>query len=259
MARMGPITSRKAKLVAWLVLAGLSGRAAAGPSSFRVEQDRFPRVRQARIEAQPRLEAMFRDAGLSYPAREIFLRGFKLEGQFELWARNDKNGPFTLIHVYEICASAGVLGPKRREGDLQVPEGFYHVSGFNPRSRFHLSLRIDYPNASDRILGDRRHPGGDIFIHGSCVTIGCIPLRDGPIAEVYLAAVDARSSGQARIPVHIFPRRLGGDRQDLERQAGGRPSLRDFWLNLKEGYDHFEKYLRLPAITVDSRGRYLFH
>ena len=79
-----------------------------------------------------------------------------------------------------------------------------------------MSLKINYPNASDHILSDRRRPGGDIFIHGSCVTIGCVPLRDDPIEEIYLAAVDARTSGQARIPVHIFPGRM----QAAQTEAG---------------------------------------
>jgi murein L,D-transpeptidase YafK len=231
---------------------------ALGGGSFRAGQERFPRVRQARRAAQPRLQAMFRAAGLGYPAREIFLRVFKLEGELELWARGDVSAPFVRVRVYPVCAASGTLGPKRREGDLQVPEGFYHVSGFNPWSRFHLSLRIDYPNAADRILGGRGRPGGDIFIHGSCVTIGCVPIRDGPIEEVYLAAVDARDAGQDRIPVHLFPCRLDANWPRLERESWGRPGLLDFWRNLKAGYDAFEKERRLRRVSVDRGGRYLF-
>ena len=152
--------------------------------SFREEQNRYPRVRAARNHAQPGLEELFKNAGLTYPPRRIFLRLFKLEAECELWAASQANGQLTKIKTYAICATSGELGPKRREGDGQVPEGFYHISAFNPWSSFHLSLKIDYPNASDHILSDRRRPGGDIFIHGSCVTIGCVPLRDGPIEEI---------------------------------------------------------------------------
>jgi len=249
--------------VAWmtgtLLLVLVCLPAAQAGESFRFEQNRFFRVRRARSQAQPRLEALFRKAGLDYPAKEVLLRVFKLEEELELWARNDKNSPFTLVQLYPVCAASGTVGPKRREGDLQVPEGFYFISAFNPWSHFHLSLRVNYPNASDRILSDRRRPGGDIFIHGSCVTIGCVPLREGPIEEVYLAAVDARDAGQARIPVHIFPCRLQGSLLQLERQAWRHPGLMDFWLNLKEGYDLFEKNRRPPRISVDRRGKYLFH
>jgi murein L,D-transpeptidase YafK len=248
----------KRELLLVITLAGLIAPRTLGGASFAAEQNRYPRVRQARASAQPRLKALFRKAGLAYPAREILLRVCKLEGELELWARNGQVEPFTLVETYPVCAASGTVGPKRREGDLQVPEGFYHISGFNPWSRFHLSLRVDYPNASDRLLGDPRSPGGDIFIHGSCVTIGCIPLRDGPIEEVYLAAVDARHAGQARIPVHIFPCRLDRDWLRLERVAWRRRGLLDFWLNLKEGYDVFEKTRQLPRISIDRRGKYAF-
>ncbi|HSQ35732.1 MAG TPA: hypothetical protein VLQ89_07060, partial [Candidatus Binatia bacterium] len=120
-------------------------------------------------------------------------------------------------------------------------------------------LKIDYPNDSDHILSDRRRPGGDIFIHGSCVTIGCIPLRDGPIEEIYLAAVDARASGQARIPVHIFPYRMQASPETADRLAAADPDLRAFWQNLQQGFTYFETTHLLPKISVDSRGRYHFH
>lgn len=249
----------KRAVLTLFVLTALCGRGILSGDSFRREQQRYARVRQASGQAQPRLEALFRKAGLDYPAREVLLRVFKLEGELELWARNDKNSPFILVQLYPVCAASGTVGPKRREGDLQVPEGFYFISAFNPWSHFHLSLRVNYPNAADRILGDRRHPGGDIFIHGSCVTIGCLPLRDGPIEEVYLAAVDARDAGQAHIPVHIFPCRLDGSWLRLERESWRRPGLMDFWRNLKEGYDLFDKTHRLPKVSVDHRGKYLFH
>src|SRR5712691_1661125 len=99
-------------------------------------------------------------------------------------------------------------------GDGQVPEGFYEVSALNPWSRFLLSLKVSYPNALDRGFG---RTGGDIFIHGSCVTTGCIPIEDGPIQELYVIVADARARG-ARIEVHIFP---GRDWPRLLESAAG--------------------------------------
>lgn len=247
----------RAACVALLLGIAAGGTLAAG--AFREQQERFPRVRAARRAAQPRLEALFRAAGLDYPPREVFLRVFKMEGQLELWATNERGGPFALIKTYPVCAGSGTLGPKRRQGDLQVPEGFYQVSGFNPQSQFHLSLRVDYPNASDRVLGGAGDLGGDIFIHGSCVTIGCVPVRDGPIEEIYLAAVDCRDAGQRRIAVHIFPCRLDSGWRRLEGEAWRRPGLMEFWRNLKDGYDRFARDRRPPKVTVDRRGKYLFH
>ncbi len=256
--KRGKTSERRVLALSLALLACLFGRVQGSGATFRQEQARFPRVRAAREAAQPRLEFLFRQAGLSYPASEVFLRVLKMEKELELWARNDRGGPFILVKAYPVCASSGTVGPKRRQGDLQVPEGFYHVSGFNPWSQFHLSLRVDYPNAADRILGGVGDLGGDIFIHGSCVTIGCVPIRDESIEEVYLAAVDARSGGQARIPVHIFPCRLDGDWLKLERQAWRRPGLLDFWRNLKEGYDLFERTRRPPQVTVGRDGKYRF-
>lgn len=252
------MTARRSGMLALAALACIAGRAPAAAETFRQQQERFPRVRAARTQAQPRLEADFRRAGLDYPAAEVLLRVFKMEGELELWARNDRGAPFARVKVYAVCASSGTVGPKRRQGDLQVPEGFYRLSGFNPWSRFHLSLRVDYPNAADRVREAGGDLGGDIFIHGSCVTIGCVPIRDGPIEEVYLAAVDARSAGQALIPVHIFPCRLDGDWLRLEREAWRGPGLLDFWRNLQEGYDRFAKTRLPPRVRVDRQGKYRF-
>jgi murein L,D-transpeptidase YafK len=130
-----------------------------------------------------------------------------------------------------------------------VPEGFYRISALNPQSRFLLSLRVSYPNARDRAL---RHTGGDIFIHGSCVTIGCIPIEDGPIQELYVVAQDAHQAG-APLEVHIFPGRAW-DRL-LE---GAPPAQRDFWTTLRDGYDRFERDHVPPRVSVDGKGRYRF-
>jgi murein L,D-transpeptidase YafK len=252
-------TTRLSKTIPLLLILTAAAWATAPNSPFREAQDRYPRVRAARRQAQPRLEALFRQAGVTYPPRRIFLRIFKDEGECELWAADRDSGPLTRIKTYAVCASSGEPGPKRRQGDLQVPEGFYHVCAFNPWSNFHLSLKINYPNASDRVLGDRRDPGGDIFIHGSCVTIGCVPLRDDPIEEVYLAAVDARSCGQARIPVHIFPFRMNGSRRRQDTRVQADTGLQSFWANLHQGFDFFESRHVLPRVTIDGEGRYHFH
>jgi murein L,D-transpeptidase YafK len=176
----------------------------------------------------------------------------------ELWVSTAAGGKFELLKQYNFCASSGGLGPKRRQGDGQIPEGFYHVDRFNPASNFHLSLGINYPNQSDRTLGAAGQLGGDIFIHGGCVTIGCVPITDDGIKELYVVAVEARSAGQLAIPVHIFPTRLDdkGLRQ-LETEFAGNPALVDFWRGLKSGFDFFEAHRTLPRISADRSGRYI--
>jgi murein L,D-transpeptidase YafK len=100
---------------------------------------------------------------------------------------------------------SGAMGPKRMEGDYQVPEGFYYINEFNPNSLYHLSLGLNYPNASDRILSDSSRPGNNIYIHGNCVSTGCIPISDVPIEELYYIASNVKAQGQDFIPVHVFP------------------------------------------------------
>ena len=160
---------------------------------------------------------------------------------------------------YAVCRTSGNLGPKRREGDFQIPEGFYYIDRFNPRSNFYLSLGINYPNRSDQILGKRDEPGSDIFIHGGCVTVGCIPITDEYIKEVYWVAVQAKSNGHAKIPVHIFPTKLDARAIAQLKSVFPNDDTRiNFWQNLQIGYNWFERSRRLPTISVNQQGMYQF-
>jgi murein L,D-transpeptidase YafK len=216
------------------------------------------RVAAARKSKAPAIDQLFKAAGVAYPPGEIYLRAFKVERQLELWA-GARGKPLSLVKTYAICAESGTLGPKREEGDGQIPEGFYEVSRFQPMSSFHLALGVDYPNAADRILGTHGKLGGDIMIHGNCVTVGCIPLQDDPIEEVYLIALDARSNGQKHIPVHIFPGRLDdkvGFPALMERVGADSPLL-TFWRTLQPAYLTFEQIHRPTRFQVDPKtGQY---
>src|SRR5205814_1866910 len=173
----------------------------------------------------------------------------------EVWVKNDIKEPFQLFKTYKVCALAGTLGPKRMEKDFQVPEGFYYINEFNPKSDYYLSLGINYPNVSDRILSDSMQPGGGIYIHGSCVTVGCIPITDGQIDELYILAAHAKDAGEDFIPVHIFPIRYNVKRSAdyLKALTKDDPSLKQFALKLEDAFDYFEKYRQLPVI-MDSDG-----
>ena len=165
----------------------------------------------------------------------------------EVWIYDEIENKFRHFKTFSICATSGTLGPKRKEGDLQIPEGFYEIDRFNPVSNFHLSLGINYPNQADKKFTDAKNPGGDIFIHGSCVTVGCLPMTEEVIKEIYILAVTAKSNGQERIPVHIFPFRLSDKRiQQLSSEFENANELSMFWTDLKVGYDHFNKNKNLP-------------
>jgi murein L,D-transpeptidase YafK len=227
-------------------------------SAFALEQLRHSRVLEARLATRHTIKRLFHDRGISYPAAEVFLRIFKRERSLELWVRPADAERFELLKTYGICAMAGELGPKRRQGDNQTPEGFYAISYFNPRSDFHLSLHLDYPNRRDRATAaEGVKLGGDIFIHGGCLSEGCLAITDEGIRELYWLAVEARAVGQNRIPVHIFPARLGqADLELLQQAFSTRPELGRFWATLKNGYDFFEEHRRIPAIGVNEHGEY---
>jgi murein L,D-transpeptidase YafK len=225
---------------------------------FRTEQKKYIRVKDAYLEKEALLKQSFQLMKLSYPPKEIYIRIFKAEMILELWTRFQNSDSFQIFKEYQICAFSGEMGPKRKQGDGQIPEGFYYIDGFNPNSNFHLSLKINYPNESDRIFGTKGKLGGNICIHGNCVTIGCMPITDDGIKEVYLLAIEARTSGQRKIPVHIFPARFKDGTQALQNYKGNK-RLTDFWINLKIGYDYFDKYKRLPKINVDKNGNYIYN
>lgn len=251
--------SIKLKIISLILICFLTPRAHAFGTSFKEEQMKFPRVRTAIKEKESLMIKLFKQRKIQYPPQNIFIRCFKKKKQLELWARSSDNELFMLIKTYKFSASSGTLGPKRQQGDLQIPEGFYHIDRFNPASSFHLSLGINYPNASDRILGKKGNFGGDIFIHGSCVTIGCIPITDDMIEELYVVAVEAKSNGQRKIPVHIFPKRLDQKGFDqLLKEFDDEQKLANFWENLKVGFKIFERTRRLPKVTVNGNGEYIF-
>ncbi len=235
-------------------------KAARAKSDFAETQIENKRVLEARIEKRLELKKMFRERGLTYPAAEIFIRTFKREHTMELWVRPEASDTFVMFKAYDICALGEKPGPKRVQGDLQTPEGYYWIDDFNPRSGYHLSLGVDYPNASDKVLGAGNVLGGDIFIHGGCKTAGCLAVTDENIKEIYWLAVEARDHGQTRIPVHIFPARLTDDAlTQLVRVFEKEPELTSFWANLKPGFDFFEQNKKLPVVTVNKRGRYQYN
>jgi len=223
--------------------------------SFKDTQLRYSRVKTAYQEKEQSLRESLK-ASHADSHTTIFLRAFKREEMLEVWVKQANKNTYTLLKTYPFCTSSGVLGPKRREGDLQIPEGLYTINHFNPESNFHLSLGIDYPNASDRFRADAKHPGGNIYIHGNCVTVGCIPITDYYIKELYVLAVEARNSGQSTIPVHIFPSRLDTTGMALLQTQYTDAELLAFWKNLQSVFTDFEKTHALRETRVGKKGVY---
>ncbi|MDG2226501.1 MAG: L,D-transpeptidase family protein [Flavobacteriales bacterium] len=223
--------------------------------SFKYDQLKYPRVRAAYNENYDFIDSMFQEKSIDINKMSIFLRAIKSERKLELYANNKSDSIYILIKSYDFCFFSGELGPKREEGDMQIPEGFYHIDRFNPSSYFFLSIGISYPNISDRKLANSRDVGGDIFIHGDCVSIGCIPLTDKWIKELYVICVEAKNNGQSKIPVHLFPFRME-DYVENRLRHSSEISLLKFWDTLVDGYNYFEVKKQLPKIKTNTNGSY---
>lgn len=138
------------------------------------------------------------------PSDPIMVRIFKKESELEVWKR-DSSGSFALLKTYPMCRWSGQLGPKRREGDRQAPEGFYTVTPdlMNPRSQFHLSFNLGYPNALERAQG---FTGSALMVHGACTSSGCFAVTDDGVSEIYATAREAFAAGQKSFQVRLsFP------------------------------------------------------
>lgn len=163
------------------------------------------RIEQINENVWNRLENNLNLAGykMDYP-KEIILAAFKEEMILQVYAK-DYTG-IKLIKEYPFTASSGILGPKLKEGDKQIPEGIYHVEYLNPNSSFYLSIKVSYPNEFDKSktkFASISEMGGDIFIHGKSVTIGCIPIGDEAIEEVFLLTKEAINN---EVKIIISPR-----------------------------------------------------
>lgn len=181
----------------------------------------------------------------------VFLRLFKETRELEIWLQGIA-GDWKFLNSYSIACLSGNLGPKQREGDMQAPEGFYTVtpSQLNPASRYHLAFNIGYPNAYDL---HHQRTGSHIMVHGDEVSIGCYAMTDVLIEEIYLLVSSAIEQGQREVSVHCFPFRFTTERM---QQAQSEP-WSAFWLNLREGFDAFEKSGKPPEVLLRD-GRYVF-
>ena len=227
------------------------------PENFKENQKKYPRVQKAYGNKESGILELLNKQSIEISKLRIYLRAFKVESKIELWGKNQNETSFKLLKVYPVCRSSGALGPKRVQGDRQIPEGFYHITAFNPNSRFHLSMAINYPNKSDRILGHKDYPGNNICIHGGCLTIGCLPITNDLIEELYIFCLEAKNNGQEKIPVTIFPAELDRVKYEvLMAKHANDPDKTALWKELKQCFDIFNKTKSLPKIQFLDTGRH---
>jgi murein L,D-transpeptidase YafK len=182
----------------------------------------------------------------------ILIRAYKKEAELEIWKMR-ADGSYTHLKTYPMCRWSGQLGPKKREGDRQVPEGFYTVTPgqMNPNSQYYLAFNVGYPNALDRAKG---YTGGAIMVHGACASAGCFSMTDEQMGEIYAIAREAFAGGQRAIQMQTMPFRMTAENLAKHRLD---PNM-SFWREIKEGYDHFEVTKREPQVAFCGR-RYVFN
>ncbi len=222
-----------------------------------VAPDRIERQRRAAVGELPlpgtpdlgHLDERLAAADLALGA-PVLLRVFKAESELEVWMR--KGDAYVLFATYPICHWSGTLGPKLHEGDKQSPEGFYTITRrqLHRFGRWHRALNIGYPNALDK---SEARTGSYILVHGGCSSVGCFAMTNGVIEEIFRLVESALKNGQTHVPVHIFPFRMTD--ANLARYEGS--EWREFWANLREGYDIFERTKRPPRVSVCDK-RYFF-
>ncbi|MBN1474127.1 MAG: murein L,D-transpeptidase [Syntrophaceae bacterium] len=209
------------------------------------------RSKEAIKRVKPHLTQELQENGFQYGS-PVFIRIFKQSNALEVWVKKGKN--FELFNNYWICTYGfRGLGPKEKQGDGKAPEGFYSIypKSLNPSSNYHLAFNLGYPNEYDRA---HKRTGSALMIHGDCVSIGCYAMTDKTIEELYALADGAFRNGQKAISVHIFPFRM--TEEHMNRYADSKNI--NFWRNLKEGHDYFEKAKNPPRVSVINK-KYTFN
>ncbi len=224
---------------------------------FKEKQKQYTRVKGAYKAKEKLLQAELHKIGYELSEIEVFIRAFKKEAILEVFVKKIEDKQYHYFKTYDFCSNSGNLGPKRIEGDAQIPEGFYQIEGYNPYSQFHLSLRVNYPNDADLILSNKNYPGSEVYVQGDCVTIGCIPITDDKIKELYLLSVESKNNSERPISIHIFPFYLSD--KNINNAILKDKNLKihhKFWKELQSGFDFFEKNKTLPKISVNQTGQY---
>ncbi|KAB1073947.1 L,D-transpeptidase family protein [Methylobacterium planeticum] len=235
-----PFTARDLRLaclVLFLALPGFAGGA---------------RAQNAKAEAPIPAATLAAMAAKGVTAQSpVLFRAYKRESEIEVWKKNG-TGRYVYIKTFPICRWSGQLGPKRKNGDRQTPEGFYMVPKrqMNPNSRYYLSFDVGYPNAYDRAHGGT---GSAVMVHGVCSSMGCFAMTDQSVGEIYAIARDALNAGQPAFQFQAYPFHMTAANMARQRTD---PNIA-FWRQLKEGSDRFEATGDELQVGVEA-GRYVF-
>ena len=227
--------------------------------TFLKNQLEFKRVKDAYLTYHESISNKLESLNINLLNLEILIIAYKSEKRLELYAGNSGQ-KMDLYKTYKVCAQSGEIGPKNQSGDNQTPEGYYYIDRFNPSSNFHLSLGLNYPNQADKIRSNATDMGGDIFIHGNCVSIGCLAMTDEVIKEIYTLAILARNARQLKIPVIIAPFDFNlSDNQNFIKKPAFKQHSSYFglWTKINEGISTFHTNKQLPKFKIGKAGSYI--
>lgn len=209
-----------------------------------------PALAKANTPVPASTTVAMRDRGMATNA-PILVRVFKRESELEVWKQR-RDGRYALLKTFPVCRWSGRLGPKRKNGDRQSPEGFYDITPklMNPKSSYHLSFDTGFPNAYDRANG---YTGSYLMVHGVCSSMGCYAMTNDGVEEIFALMRDAFRGGQQAVQFQAYPFRMNA--RNMARMRDD-PEI-DFWRQLKSGYDRFDATSLPPAVRVSGK-RYAF-
>ena len=201
-------------------------------------QDNSFTTTEENLTSEQKLKHHLADSDFIVYPKKLTIIGLKHEKRLEVWGEQQDSKKYVKIATYPFTAFSGILSPKLKEGDRQIPEGIYKISYLNPNSKFHLSMRINYPNEFDKKMAKkegRTNLGGDIMIHGSNRTIGCIPIGDEKIEELYFLA---QKVGIQNINVILSP--VDFRQIDVKIKSNKHPWISKLYKEIKEKMKPFQ-------------------
>jgi murein L,D-transpeptidase YafK len=224
-----------------------------------INQELFNHYLNSNNESQ--LPYLVQNKSLNYRDIDILFIAYKSELEFQVWAKKKySNSAYTLIKSFPITNSTvAKLGPKSKFGDSLTPEGIYSVTFYSSLrwSDFYLAFRISYPNKLDHSRRSywniRGEPGGDINIHGCCISIGCIPLGNPVIEEIFFLTRTNQING-SNISIMIFPFKFD-NKASLNKYYGyfrNKTKILEFWNSLGDCYNYFKTYHKIPEINLNQ-------
>jgi murein L,D-transpeptidase YafK len=244
-----PKVLKKTGLISYFLLITFNNHAA-----FLDDQLAYSMVKTAYTEKLPVITEKLDSHQLKSSDFYVMFKIYKYEKLLRVYVRKKTGLEWLVYQDFSFCALSSTLGPKQRQWDYQVPEGYYFVNDFNPYSSFLLSMGISYPNTADKLLFPAENKGDGIYLHGGCATIGCIPVEDEPVKELYILAVLAKNNGQGHVPVHIFPFAYSAVKMNVAVAAF--PQFAGFWQNLYGVEQEFDSTRVQGEIKVNKSGEY---